>query len=133
MIAARLGRYLRTCEDVVNRLSDRIYPVNKPQGVALPNCSIATFSGTPDYTLTGEIADLAKMVQVDVDGSTYVEAVEIADLIRQELSFFAGTWDDTVIKSCTVANERDQSFPPADGSDKWTYRRSIDYRVTYVR
>lgn len=135
MIAHKLGKYLNTRPDVLNRLSDRIYPNRVPQqaGNVYPRAIVSAFSGQPDYSLSGEIEDLAKMVQVDVEAESQYEANEVADLIRQEISFFEGTWDDTIVKSCTVQNERDQDFPPTDGSDQWTFKRIIDYQVTYVR
>lgn len=134
MIAVKLGKYLNTRTAIQNRLSNRIYPNRAPQTQKeLPYAIVTTVSGSPDYSLTGEIADLAKIVQVDVYSQEYIHAVEIADLIRQEISFFDGTWDETVVKSCTVENELDLSLPPVDASDAWLFRRTINYRVTYVR
>ncbi len=135
MIGHKLGTYLNTRPTIGNRLSNRIYPSRVPQNEKdnFPRSIISVIGGQPDYSLTGEIADLDKIVQVDVDALTQREANEIADLIRQDISFFDGTWDDTIVKSCVVENERDQSFQPVDKSDQWIFRRSIDYRVAYVR
>ncbi len=144
MIGIKLGKHLNTNQPAIaNRLSNRIYPDVKPQKIngakpALPNAIISIIGGNPDYTLTGPIGDLAKTVQVDVDAETRYEANEIADLIRTAIEFSSTnpldqTWDDTTVLSCTVENERDQTFSPTDASDQWVFRRSIDYRVTYVR
>lgn len=135
MIAIQLGRYLNTRPAIGNRLSNRIYASVVPHAEKdnYPRCIVGTIGGQPDYSLSGEIPDLAKTIQVDVDALTPNEAIEIADLIRQEITFFEGTWDDTIVKSCTDEGERDQSFSPLDKSDQWVFRRSIDYRVTYVR
>lgn len=139
MIGLKLGSYLNTQSAIVNRLSDRIYPDVKPQdNPELPNAVITIIGGNPDYSLTGRIADLHKTIQVDVDATSRLEANEIAELIRVTIEFSPDvplnqTWDSTIVTSCTVQNERDQTFPPTDASDQWIFRRSIDYQVTYVR
>lgn len=133
MIAAKMGKHLRVQPAIANRLSDRIYPINKPQGTQLPAAVVSVVSGQDDYSLTGAIADVSKIVQVDVDSHNYIDAIEIAELIRTEIEYANTTWDETVVKSCTVQSERDISFPPTDGSDQQIYRRSVDYLVTYVR
>ncbi len=145
MIGLKLGKYLTTqstnaaLQAVQNRLSDRIYINRKPQpNTQLPNSIITVIGGNPEYSLTGPIADLHKIVQVDVDATTEYEATEIADLIRAAIEFsptvpLNQTWDGTTVYSCTVQSERDQSFPPKDASDQWIFRRQIEYQVTYVR
>lgn len=135
MIAIKLGRYLITRPEIANRLSNRIFPERIPQQQLgnYPRAIVASFSGNPDYSLSGAIADLAKQVQVDVEALTPNEAIEIAELIRAEIEYFHGTWDSTVIHSCTIQNERDQTFPPVAGDDNWIFRRSVDYQVTYER
>jgi len=139
MIGLKLGKYLSTQSAINNRLSNRVYPDRKPQqNTPLPNSIITVIGGNPDYSLSGRIADLHKIVQVDVDATTRYEADEIADLIRVAIEFSTDvsgdqTWDHTIVKSCTVENEHDQTFAPTDGSDQWTFRKSITYQVTYVR
>jgi hypothetical protein len=145
MIGLRLGTHLNTKAAVLNRLSNRIYPNRVPQKEKdnYPRSIITTIGGNPDYSLSGPISDISKTVQVDVDAYSQKDADEIAELIRAEIEFsptVSGnqTWGDakigeSVVLSCTVQNERDQSFQPQDASDRWIFRRSIDYRVTYVR
>jgi hypothetical protein len=133
MIAVKLGKYLKTLPAIQNKVSDRIYIHQKPQGTKLPNVLLGTFSGSPEYTLSGAISDLAKVVQVDVDSAKYLDAIEIAELIRVAIEYHHGTWDDTVIHSVTVQNETDQVFPQQDASDDRIFRRSVDYKITYER
>jgi hypothetical protein len=142
MIGVKLGKYLAEQADVQAELSHDgkfgMFLSHKPQGFPLPNGIITVVGGNPDYSLTGPIADLAKTVQVDIDAARPQDAIRIALLVKDAIEFSSDnpgdqTWDDTTIKSCTVEQERDQEFPPADASDQWVYRRSVDYRVTYVR
>ncbi len=139
MIGLELGKYLTTQSTILNRLSNRLYPDVKPQAnTELPNAVITIVGGNPDYGILGPIADLKKVVQVDVDASTRWEANEIAGLVRVAIEFSPSipgnqTWGDTTVLSCVVEEERDTQFPPKDASDQWIYRRSIDYSVRYVR
>lgn len=145
MIGLRLGTTLADNTNVRNKLSNRIYPNRVPQDRKrdFPRSIITVIGGNPEYHLTGPISDLQKTVQVDVDATTQKEASEIADVIRGEIEFSSSvsgnqTWGseaigESVVMSCTVENERDQQFPPEDASDIWTFRRSIDYRVTFIR
>lgn len=140
MIGLKLGKYLNTLATINNRLSNRSYPDRVPQAELknFPRAIITVLGGSPEYSLSGPIPDLAKTIQVDVDALTRYEANEIALLVKDAIEFSSAnpgdqTWDDVTVKSCTVENEREQTFPPGDGSDQWTFRRSFDYRVTYVR
>lgn len=142
MIGEKLGKYLSTITEIQDALSHpefgvAIFPGHKPQRVGLPAVVVSVVSGTPDYHLTGEIGDLAKIVEVDVHASTRRRANEIAELIRlAPLSGYdGGTWDDdTVIKAVLIVSDaREIDVPPSDGSDRWTYRTITDYRITYER
>ncbi len=140
MIGLKLGTYLNTRPTILNRLSNRIYPDRVPQQYKsnFPRAIISVIGGNPDYSLGGPIADVRKVVQVDVDSLRCDESKEIALLIKDEIEF-SGTvpgdqaWGDVTVKSVVVEQERDTELPPMDSSDDWIFRRTIEYGVRYVR
>lgn len=139
MIGVKLGKHLSTKAAIANRVSQNnwpgIYLRHRPQKAPLPSIVITVIGGAPDYSLNGEISDLPKVVQVDVDSHKQIEPIEIGELVRTEIGAFltSATWDDVTVQSVTIENERDQEFPPTDNSNQWVYRRSVDYRITYDR
>lgn len=143
MIGLKLGAYLRGITEVANRL-----PAPAPTGVAIylgrvpqkmprtPACIITVIGGQPNYHLSGEIGDLAKIVQVDVHADTRREANEISELIRNAplSGYDGGTWDgDTVVQAVLIESEVEIDEPPTDSSDTWLYRKITNYRITYER
>lgn len=139
MIGFKLGRHLSGLAEIRNRVEQGgwhgIYPDNAPQNAPYPRVIISVIGGAPDYKLTGEISDLGKVVQVDVDSERRFDTNEITELIRTQIGFITTptTWDDVTVHSVVIENERDQTFAPAEGSSQWIYRRSLDYRIKYER
>lgn len=139
MIGLKLGKHLSGLADIRNRVEQAsfggIYPDAAPQKAPYPRIVVSVIGGAPDYELGGEISDISKTVQVDVDASSRHEANTIAELIRTNVGFVTAptTWDDVTIQSVVIENERDQAFSPTDAGGQWIYRRSIDYRVTFER
>lgn len=112
----------------------RVFKGTVPQGVPFPAVTLQAIAGTPDYKLSGEIGDLATIVQVDLYAATELEAEDIGDKIRLAISGYYGTMgEETVVKSVTIAGDRQLIQQPVDGSGRAGYRKSVDYRITYER
>lgn len=139
MIGYKLGKHLSGLAEIRNRVEQGgwtgIYPDNAPQGAPYPRIVISVIGGSPDYSLTSEISDTGKVVQVDADSPSRFEANELGELIRTQVGFITTptTWDDMTVHSVVIEGDRDQAFNPSDDSDRWIYRRSTDYRIKYER
>lgn len=149
MIAEKLKNHLHTIPAIADRLSVpewgvRIRTNRIPQGMPLPYVRLTEITSRPDYHLTGELAGLDAVIQVDVWADTAREADEIAELVRgydhdgnlvaeRPLSGFAGQWDGVRIDAVTITNEIASQEPPTDASDDWLFRRTTDLRIHYHR
>lgn len=144
MIARKLQNYLASLPAIANKLSAptwgvRIRKDTIPQGMPLPYVRLAEISGTPDYHLTGELGDLATIVQCDVWAASEGEADEIGEMIRlAPLSGFRGQWLDTAgaateIKAVTIQSELSAFEDPKDGSDEMRFRTTRNYQIHYER
>lgn len=136
-IVNQLGKFLKTQTEIANLLSHnsgiRIYTGTIPQGIPFPAVTLQAISGAPDYSLRGEIGDLATIVQVDVYAETELIVEEIAEEIRLAVSGYYGTMDDTQVKSVTIRSDRQLLEVPVDSSGRAGWRRSTDYAITYER
>lgn len=112
----------------------RVFKGTIPQGMPFPAATLIAIASTPDYKLSGEIGDLQTIVQVDLYAPTEIEAEDIGDKIRLAISGYYGTMgESTVVKSVTIAADRELIQQPVDGSGRAGYRKSVDYRITYER
>lgn len=136
-IVNALGKFLREQTEVANLLSHatgiKIYKGTIPQGIPFPAVTLQTIAGRPDYKLSGEIGDLATIVQLDVYALTENEAEDIGDEIRLAISGYYGLMDETQVKSVTIRSDRQLLQVPVDASGRAGWRRSVDYGITYER
>lgn len=131
--------YLAAQQPLVERLSSprfgvKLYRLRAPENCPLPYVVVTPIGGNPDYALAGEIADLARVVQVDVYAATPDEAEEIFDLIRlAPLSGYRGLMGETYVHAVTIAREALLDDYRGDGSDRAYARASGDFRIHYDR
>jgi len=139
MIARKLWGYLKALPAITDALSApkwgvRIRVGRIPQGMPLPYVRLAEIGGAPDYSLAGELGDLAKTVQMDVWAETEQAADDIAELIRlAPLSGYRGTWDGTRVQAVEITAETGTVEDPRDGSDTGRFRNTRDYRIHFQR
>lgn len=137
-ITNALGTYLRDIPDIQGLVyhdnNIHIYQGTAAQGALLPYIILQIVAGTPDYHLGGEIGDLNKIVQVDCYAATEIEAEAIADAVRlAPLSGYTGLMHEIQVKWVQIVAERELLQGPVDSSGRATWRKSIDYRITFER
>lgn len=137
MILADLRTHLLSFVDLTTKIADRIYISRAPRGAKPPYLILSRISGTPQYSLSGEVGVTQAIVQVTAwarDPNGPFVANVVAELVRDKLSHWRGNWGDTFVSDCTLENEPiDLSEVPNDGSDEWWHGVDQTYQVTHRR
>lgn len=105
----------------------RMYPSVLPQAPTLPAITYNTISAIRQNTMDGPDGLPSKRIQIDSWGSTFAQAVSLADAIRQRLDGYRGTMGSTEIKGVFANTER-QLYDP----DPKLYRISMDFVIWSV-
>lgn len=126
-----LRRFWIDSDDIRDRIDGRVYAGRVPDKGSYPCVTIQTISQIRNYHLGGEAGISTAVVQVDVWADTYTEADEIAELIRNRTSGYQGAAGDEVIREATIVREGETIQQPKDGSGKWQYSHSRDFRIFY--
>ena len=111
-------------------VSNRVYPVSRPQGTALPAISLGTVSNVPVYTNDGEAGIAESRVQVDCWGATYGSVKAVARAVTASLSAFFGAVDGRVFQYVLLDGERD-SRESGSNAPEYLFRTQLDFRVLY--
>ena len=111
----------------------RIYPNTIPQNVAYPHVSF-TVDGNEKFhglTTTEDLTLASVSVECYTENS-YLDAVNIANVVRNILNTQSTTWGSLNVQNAHVGSEADLgAIQPTDGSDDYIYTRSLDCDVYY--
>lgn len=111
-------------------VSNRIYPVARPQGSMLPSIAVAIVSNVPVYANDGEAGIAEARVQIDCWGATYGSVKMVARAVTASLSAFFGTVDGRVFQYVLLDAERD-SRESGSNAPEYLFRTQLDFRVWY--
>lgn len=110
-------------------VDNRIYPLSRPQGAALPSITLQRISGAPLYADDGEVGLINGRVQIDCYGETYTSAKTLAAAVKSTLSAVIDTIAGGVdFKYILVEDERDIRETGAAQVD-YPFRVAIDFDV----
>jgi len=135
MILADLRTHLLSFTDITNKIGTRVYINRAPEKTPTPYLIISRTSGTPQYSLDGEIGKAQSMLEItawDRDPNGPYKANVIGDLVRDKLSGWRGNWCDTYVDGCTLEGEPiDRDEIPNDGSSDGWHAVDQTYQVTH--
>lgn len=113
---------------VAGIVSDRVYPVRRPQGSAFPAIVVSRISGQPLYSDEGEVGLQNARVQVDSMAMTYTAAKDLAQMVRTRLSGFSGVNAGIDFSFIMLDEERDLSESGANVAE-YPVRIAMDFIV----
>lgn len=97
-------------------VSTRIYPLLAPASASLPFVTWRRSGINREQTLAGPMGVPRVSVQYSIYGSTYEQARDVADSMRQVLDGYGGTADNTQVKQASLEDESDD-FVELAGAD----------------
>lgn len=120
---AEFKAHLQADSALSELVSDRIYPVLRPEGAALPALTYHVISRDPQNNLDGADSSLrAQRVQVDVWAKKHSDVLAIAAQVRSRLGTAA-----TNFRSVELPSSGLDDYEP----DTRLYRRLLEYTCWY--
>ena len=127
MVERTIRDMLRDTDSIRDRVAERIYGGNAPQGTYGECIIIRDVSGTHNYSLSGEIGTRQSVVQIDCYSDSSARAYDLCEMVRNRLS---GRPGGDEIESCIiVGGARAADEAPSDKSDRWVHSYSLDFEV----
>lgn len=135
-IGATLVAILRDTPQYTALVGMRTYPSVIPQKAFKSNpvypCVVYhEIDGSSDKHLRGITGFAESRVQFDCYAQDAGKAAEIRQVLRLTLQPFRNTVGDVFIHNVEVDTVRGDVVPPADGSDRETYIKQIDFLVQH--
>ena len=119
---------------IVSLTGGRIRPGILAESDPKPALTYSVLSNVRDHTLSARAGSATALIQMDCWALDVYQAVAIKAAVENFLdALIQNPLDDSQFRLFFVAqeDERDLHYPPGDGSDRWTYRISVDYRLRY--
>ena len=132
MIYEGVRARLLTREALVGLVGQRIYPLFAPQGAATPFMVYGEvgMESTPSHSHGG--GGLSRtLFRLTIWSTSYSEARNIANMVRDILDGFKGAAGAGTITSCLRRDERDKLDLPQSGEEAPLYGREADYSIRY--
>lgn len=137
MILHDLKTHLLGKVGLTSKIGERIYINRAPDRTAFPYILASVVSGQPAYSLAGETGTAQPIIQITAwarDPNGPFQADQVAELVRDKISGFRGSWGNTFVSSCILQNEPlGYSEEPDDDSDNYFHAVQADYMVTHGR
>lgn len=137
MILHDLKAHLLDKVDLTSKIGDRFFVNRAPERTEFPYILASVVSGQPAYSLAGETGTTQPIIQITAwarDPNGPFQADQVAELVRDKISGFRGSWNGTFVSSCILQNEPlSYSEEPDDDSDNHFHAVQADYQVTHGR
>jgi len=128
-----LYAYLSLHAPLTALVATRVYPSIAPSSAAFPYVTVQRLAVASLYHMGGASATFDTLVQVDCWSLSAIEAQQVAQVIRQSLDGFRGTWDGLEVDGVFVENELDDAEPADDGSQRIFYRTILTLACWHER
>jgi len=115
---------LTTDLTIAGIITDKVFPLDAPDGRALPYITYTIISDIPNKNKDRTKTIETMRVQVDVFAQTYDGVTTLADAVNDALSYYSGTVSDVEIDVIVFQDEND-----LHDSDGKVYRKEQDYLI----
>jgi len=112
-------------------VSDKIYPMYVPHGVALPAVTYQQIGGGENYVTSGRNGQQQAAFQVNCWGTTPTEARTIASIVQDIVCAWKGTYESVTIQGIFMQSKWDipDMEPKVDMIN--AYGKAIDLEIHY--
>lgn len=109
-----------------------IYPQWVPRGKSLPYITLQLiFQDRPRYQ-EGVSGLVYSLVQIDCWGTTFKQAADLSEIVRDNMDGYRGTMGTHTIRRVTLEDTRSLVTPPRAGDDEDTPRISMDFGIWHT-
>lgn len=132
-VESELYTWLSSDAAITAVVGTRIFPQRVPQGKDFPAITFQVIFGDHVHDLKASAGLGRPIFQVNAISPSYLEAKDLAELIRLRLQGFRGVWGTLDVRAVLLNNLADLPFEvPKDESDQGYYTVAGDYRVVHA-
>lgn len=110
----------------------RVYPVLAPATASLPFAVYRRSSIQRQQTLAGPLGLPSVNMEMQIYGTTYETARQVADVFRSVLDGFSGTLDNVVVQNSSLEQESDDFVQLAGAELPPVYSVTQNYALTWL-
>lgn len=133
-IEVALYSHLMGSAAVVALIGNRFQPAIASEQSARPYVLYTRLGADHQYHMASASGLLFAFLQLDVFADTYANLEQVCEALRNRLDGYRGIVtagaDSLWLQQVRLDNERDDFVSPTDGSDRGTFHRSVDLRVS---
>lgn len=118
---------LRSQLITITGLSNKVFPVNAPEGTPAPYVTYESMDHAEDKTFTGYLTTGSLDCTIDVLGKTYAEMKSVSKLVKDKIKSFQGRDIGIVIQNVTF----DTTLPEFYEPNVDMYRKTIGFTVYF--
>lgn len=110
-------------------ISNRVFPVSRPQGTALPAITVFRVDGAPLQADEGPVGLEPVRMQIDCWAKTYSDAKTAARAVIAALNGFDGIMGASTVPLIELDAERDMPREGGTNAAEYLFRVSLDFQV----
>lgn len=113
-------------------VGNRVYPVLAPATATLPFAVYRRSSIQRQQTLAGPLGLPTVSMEVQIYGTTYESARQVADVFRSVLDGYAGSLNNVVVQNSSLEQESDDFVQLAGAELPPVYSVTQNYALTWL-
>ena len=130
-ISQAVFEFLKTRDEIVERVEDRIYPVVLPQNASLPAIVYSPILATYDSALQGDTGSVRQTMQFVCHDKTYKRSRELSRIVKKAFQDFHGDMCGLWIEAVFIKTDYEYNGNTALKFDTEEYMSSIEFDIQY--
>ena len=130
-ISQAVFEYLKTRDEIVGRVNDRIYPIVLPQNASLPAIVYSPVLANYDSALQGDTGYVRQTMQFVCHDTTYKKCRELSRMVKRAFQDYHGDMCGLWIEAVFIKTDYEYNGNTALKYDTEEYMSSIEFDIQY--
>jgi len=130
-ISQAVFEYLKTRDEIVGRVDDRIYPIVLPQNASLPAIVYSPVLANYDSALQGDTGYVRQTMQFVCHDTTYKKCRELSRMVKRAFQDYHGDMCGLWIEAVFIKTDYEYNGNTALKYDTEEYMSSIEFDIQY--
>ena len=128
-ISQAVFEYLKTRDEIVERVGDRIYPIVLPQNASLPAIVYSPILANYDSALQGDTGYVRQTMQFVCHERTYKKSRELSRMVKRAFQDYHGDMCGLWIEAVFIKTDYEYNGNTALKFDTEEYMSSIEFDI----
>ena len=130
-ISQAVFEYLKTRDEIVGRVGDRIYPIVLPQNADLPAIVYSPILANYDSALQGDTGYVRQTMQFVCHDTTYKRSRELSRMVKKAFQDYHGDMCGLWIEAVFIKTDYEYNGNTALKYDTEEYMSSIEFDIQF--